>query len=82
MDHFQLNGMDVVSCTFLTNHVKERLLCLYRAPTKEESKKLRGERNQIKFIDLRLKDGRLQDSGKQEGTRFHMLSYFFGSDRK
>ena len=27
---------------------------LYKAPTKEESKRLRGERDQIKFIDLRF----------------------------
>ena len=27
---------------------------LYKAPTKEESKKLREERDQIKFIDLRF----------------------------
>ena len=28
---------------------------------KEESKRLTGERGQIKFIDLRLKDGKLWD---------------------
>ena len=32
---------------------------------KEESESLRGERDQIKFTDLRFEDGRLQDSGKQ-----------------
>ena len=27
---------------------------LYKAPTREESERLRGERDQIKFIDLRF----------------------------
>ena len=39
---------------------------------KKESERLRGERDQVKFIDLDLKDGKLQDSGKQEeGKTFH-----------
>ena len=41
---------------------------------KDESERLRGERDQIKFIALRLNDGKLQDSGKQgEGKTFHKL---------
>ena len=40
---------------------------------KEESKKLRGGRDQISLLILDLKDGKLQDSGKQEGKRFHRL---------
>ena len=27
---------------------------LYKAPTKQESERLRGVRNQIKFVDLRI----------------------------
>ena len=33
---------------------------------KEGSERLRGERDQIKFIDLGFKDSKLQDSGKQD----------------
>ena len=32
---------------------------LNKAPTKETGEKLRGERDKIKFVDLRLKDGKL-----------------------
>ena len=39
---------------------------------KEESKKLRGEiRSSLLILDL--KDGKLLDSGKQEGKTFHKL---------
>ena len=42
---------------------------------KEESERQKGERDQIEFIALLdLKDGKLQDSGKQEeGKTFHKL---------
>ena len=41
---------------------------------KEESEKLRGENDQIKFMILDLKDGKLYDSGKEEeGKKFHKL---------
>ena len=41
---------------------------------KEECERLRGERDKIKFIDLRLEDGKLKDPGKQEeGETFHIL---------
>ena len=41
---------------------------------KEESERLREERDQIKFMILGLKDGKLQDSGKhEEGKTFHEL---------
>ena len=41
---------------------------------KEESKRLRGKRDQIKFIDRRFKDGKLSGAGKQrEDTTFHKL---------
>ena len=39
---------------------------------KKESERLRPERDQIKFIDLRLKDGKFSDSGQQEEDKtFH-----------
>ena len=40
---------------------------------KEEIERLRGERDQIKFIHLRFEDGKLYDSRKQEGKTFHKL---------
>ena len=41
---------------------------------KEEIERLRGERDQIKFIDLRFRAGKLKASGKQEGGKtFHLL---------
>ena len=41
---------------------------------KEESEKLRGEREiRSSLLILDLKDGKLHDSGKQEGKTFHKL---------
>ena len=40
---------------------------LYKAPTKEESEKLRGKRDQIKLIDLSFE--RWQVIGFREGRR-------------
>ena len=41
---------------------------------KEESERLRGERYQINYMILDLKDGKLKDSGQQEeGKKFHKL---------
>ena len=42
---------------------------------KEESKRLRGERERDRssLLILELEDGKLQDSGKQEGKTFHKL---------
>ena len=37
---------------------------LYKAPTMEESERLRGERYQIKFIDLRLEGKQVVSFGK------------------
>ena len=53
---------------------------LYKAPTEEERRKRtpkRRERGQIKFIDLRFEDGKLQDSGKQESKTFHKLQFLW-----
>ena len=38
---------------------------------KEESENLRGERDQIKFIDLRFERWQVVSSGKQEGKTLH-----------
>ena len=41
---------------------------------KEESERLRGERDQIKFIDLGFERWQVVSSGKQEeGKTFHQL---------
>ena len=42
-----------------------------RQRKQEVSEQLRGERDKIKFIDL--KDGKLYDLRKQEGKTFHKL---------
>ena len=56
----------------------EKVMVAYRKPQqrkKDESERLRGEREIISsLLILDLKDGKLQDSGKQEeGKRFHKL---------
>ena len=43
---------------------------LYKAPTMEERRKRRTKKREL-ILDL--KDGKLQDSGKQEGKAFHEL---------
>ena len=48
----------------------------YKAPTMEErkSERLRGERDQIKFIDVRFERWQLVGFGKEEeGQTFHEL---------
>ena len=40
---------------------------------KKESKRLRGERDQIKFIDLRFERWQVVRVGKEEGKTFHKL---------
>ena len=48
---------------------------------REESDRLRGERDKIKFIILYLKDGKFENSGKQEeGKTFHKLHFFGMND--
>ena len=62
---------------FLVRCVGEGPLWPMQSPNKgrkkkEESKKLRGEGDQIKFIDLRFWKGKFLDSGKEEdGKTFH-----------
>ena len=54
---------------------------IYIAPTKEERERQRGERDQIKFIGLLmldLKDGKLQDSGKQEEGKTFLKLHVLG----
>ena len=46
---------------------------------KEESERLRGEGDQIKFIDLRF-ERQLVGFGKQEGKMFHKLPVLWMSD--
>ena len=50
---------------------------LYKSPTERENARLRGEGDEIKFVDFRLKEGKLYDSGKEEkGNTFHELHVF------
>ena len=46
---------------------------LYKAPTKEESEKLRGEGYQIKFIDFRFERWQFIGFGKARRQDFHKL---------
>ena len=48
---------------------------------KEESKQLRGERDKIKFIDLRFERGHILRFGKEEeGKPFHKLHVIWVND--
>ena len=58
------HGMDT---SFFVNYVGKGHVGLYNAPTKEESEKLRGERGQIKFIDLGVE--RWQVEGLRKARR-------------
>ena len=54
------NHENIGYCNFSVNMLGKGHGGLYKAPTrKEEGERLRGERDQIKFIDLLLKGGRL-----------------------
>ena len=60
-----LNVMRALS--FLVNHVEERTWWTIQSPNKEKSERLRGEVDQIKFINLRFK--RRQVVGFRKGRR-------------
>ena len=50
---------------------------LYKAPTKEERRKRKAKRREIRssLLILELNDGKLQDSGKQEEKRFQEVPH-------
>ena len=50
---------------------------LHKAPTKEESERLRGEGDQIKCINLRLKDCQRMMKGTWFGHWWADLIFFF-----